>query len=164
MGILPLWLAGQEIYIASEFMLFRFHRGYYPPLLATGVVGGVGQEIGRSGNTYKLVAWGEARVIYVVGMSGLPFAPGGTVGLSARVEVPSRLRFYLGFGAGMDGYSLRVVDGGGNFIRHTELRPIFVIEIAYQALVDRVFLRYGFYPTPGAVSKYMIGVGSYIGD
>lgn len=164
MAALPLAMCGQDIYMASEFMLLRFHRGYYPPLLATTVAGGMAWELYCSGSTYKLMTWSDARLIYAVGMRRVSLAPGGTLGIAARIEPPSRFRYYFQIGLGMDGHYLRITDGGGSLISDTQLRPIFALEGAYQAFIDRVFLRYGFYPTPGATSKYVFTIGTYIGD
>ncbi|MCX7764925.1 MAG: hypothetical protein N2253_08570 [Bacteroidia bacterium] len=164
LGFVPAFLLGQELYMGSEFMLLRFYKGYYPPLLATGVMGGGRWKLFSSGSAYKLTGWAEARVMYPVGASRSSFAPGATAGLAAQVEIPSRIRQYIQLSLGVDAYSLRFSDRGGSVLLDRQLRPIILGEIGSYAFADGIFLRYGFYPTPGTTGKYVFAIGSYIGD
>lgn len=163
-GLLPIVLTAQDIYMGSEFILLRFYRGLYPPLLATGAMGGVSVPLYRSGETYRLLGWGEARLIYIVGGTRMPFAPGATAGLAARADIPSRLRIYTQVSLGLDAYILNFTDGGGSSLTDRQLRPLISAEIGSFAFAEGAFVRYGFYPTPGTTGKFVVTIGSYIGE
>ncbi|MCS7298237.1 MAG: hypothetical protein RMK19_06110 [Bacteroidia bacterium] len=164
LGLLPALLCGQALYIGSEFTMLRFHRGLYPALLASGVMGGVGWELYKSGQAYMLLGWSEARLMYLFSASGSPFFPGATIGTALRIELPFRQKYYLQGGIGMDGYILHFRDGGGTSLQDRQLRPILTFECGSFAFADGIFLRYSFYPLPGTTGKFVFTIGSYLGE
>ncbi|MCX8113315.1 MAG: hypothetical protein N3E49_09030 [Bacteroidia bacterium] len=157
-------LHAQDLYMGSELVLLRFYKGFYPPILAAGAMGGLSRELYRSGESYKLIGWGEAKLFYLIGASRLPLSLGAAAGMAARAEIPSRARYYAQIGLGLDGYTLRFTDGGNNTLTDRQLRPILSVEIGSSTLVDGIFLRYSFYPTPGTTLKSVLTFGSYIGE
>ncbi|MCX7606176.1 MAG: hypothetical protein N2170_02765 [Bacteroidia bacterium] len=152
-----------QLFGGSELILLRFHRGYLPPLLGTGVMGGATWEIFRSGSSHRLLAWGEARLTYLLGASLPPVFPGGTLGLCWRIGLPDPEKLYAQVGAGIDGYILRTHDKGGTPFQDQQLRPLLQIEAGTFVFLEPVFIRYSFYPTPGTTSKYVISIGTYFG-
>lgn len=164
LGLLLSVVFGQDLYIGSEFLLLRFHRGFYPPLLGTGIMGGASIPLFRSGETYQLRGWGEARLMHIVGGNRVPFSPGATAGVSARADIPSRLRIYAQVGLGLDAHSINFTDKGGSTLIDRQLRPIVIAEVGSFAFAEGIFLRYGFYPTPGTTGKFVVTIGSYVGD
>lgn len=152
------------LYGCSEFQLLRFHRGFIPPALAGAAVGGIYWEAFRSGTTYRGILWGEARIGYVRGAVVNPFFPGVAGGLALRLGLPDPSRHYAQVNLGLDAYAFKVADGGGTFLKDSQLRPILSFEIGSFAFAEPVFLRYSMYPTPGTTSKYALAIGAYFGE
>lgn len=150
--------------MGSEVMLLRFYRGYYPALVATGAIGGVSWELYHSGSAHYLYGIAEAHVAYVIAAFRQPIFPGLMAGMAYRINLPFRHRLYGEVGLGMDGFMMRLNDGGGNLLTTRELRPLLWIEGGSFAFAEGIFLRYGFYPTPGTTAKFVLTIGSYIGD
>ncbi|GIV25785.1 MAG: hypothetical protein KatS3mg026_1477 [Bacteroidia bacterium] len=147
-------------YVGTEFILLRFHRDYLPPALATGVVGGLGREIWRSGTSHAVLVWGEGRLFYPLGSTVFPLSGGASLGIGWQVGLPDPERYALQLRFGLDGYTFRT-DGRYSIpIRDHQLRPVVQIELS-ASFAELVFVRYGFYPTPGTTSKYFVALGSY---
>lgn len=164
---LPYLLAQEsssQLYGGSEFQLLRFHRGYLPPLLAGAAFGGVSWEALRSGTTYRGIVWGEARIGFVRGAVVNPLFPAAAGGVALRLGLPDPSRHYAQVSLGLDAYFFKVADGGGTFLRDSQLRPILSFEVGSFAFAEPVFLRYSMYPTPGTTSKYALAIGVYLGD
>ncbi len=156
--------ARTQLYGGSEFQLLRFHRGYIPPLLSGAAFGGVGWEALRSGSTYRGLLWSEARIGFVRGAVVNPLFPGLSGGLAVRLGLPDPSRHYAQVSLGLDAYFLKVADGGGTFLRDSQLRPILSFEVGSFAFTEPIFLRYSMYPTPGTTSKYALTIGAYFGE
>ncbi len=156
--------ARTQLYGGSEFQLLRFHRGYIPPLLAGAAFGGVSWEALRSGSTYRGLLWGEARIGFVRGAVVNPLFPGLSGGLALRLGLPDPSRHYAQLNLGLDAYFLKVADGGGTFLRDSQLRPILGFEVGSFAFAEPIFLRYSMYPIPGTTSKHALAIGAYFGE
>ncbi|GIV23097.1 MAG: hypothetical protein N3A68_02990 [Bacteroidia bacterium] len=151
-----------SVYLGSEFMLLRFHRGYVPPVLASGAVLGGTYAIVRSGVSHTVQAWGEGRVAYIIGGALPPIFGGGSAGVAWRLGLPDPTRYYAQAAVGIDAYALRVSDKGGTPLRDTQIRPILSIEVGAFTFAEPLFLRYSFYPLPGSTSKFVLTIGTYL--
>lgn len=147
-------------YVGTELTLLRFHRNFLPPALTTGIVGGVAQEIWRSGVSHAVIAWGEGRLFYPVGISAFPLSAGVSVGTGWQISLPDPERYAFQLRLGLDGYTFQTDGRQGIPLRDQQLRPLLQFELTV-SFPEAFFVRYGFYPTPGSTSKYYVAVGSY---
>lgn len=155
---------GQEIvsvYTGSELVLLRFHRDYLPPVVATGIMGGGAWEIVCSGLSHRMRAWADFHLTYPLGTGVPTFFPGASGGIAWQVGLRDPSRYYVQVGIGIDAYAFRTRDAGGVPIRDQQLRPIVLTEVGTSVFQEPLFIRYGFYPTPGKTSKYVIAMGTY---
>ncbi|MCS7188726.1 MAG: hypothetical protein RMJ66_01550 [Bacteroidia bacterium] len=150
-----------QFYTSSEFILMRFHKSYLPPLFSAGAMGGSTFQLIHSGISHRGYIWGELRLMYLLSGGMPPIFPGATGGFSWRVGLPEPDRYYIQVGIGLDFYSIRKRDAGVS-IHDTQLRPIIYTEVGSFTLLEPLFLRYGFYPTPGSTSKFVFSIGTYL--
>lgn len=152
-------------YVGTEFTLLRFHRDFLPPALATGLVGGLSREVWRSGTSHAGLVWGEGRLFYPLRSLALPLSWGASVGIGWQVGLPDPERYALQVRVGLDGYTFRTDGRYSTPIHDRQLRPVVQLELsaffAEPIFAEPIFVRYGFYPTPGSTSKYFVALGSY---
>lgn len=156
-----LWAQNFWLYSVTETSLHRYHRDLLPTLVHTSISLGIQRLLLQSGESYRLMGYGEPRVGYVLfrGISPLSrMSIGGSLGLYGRISLTREDHLYLAFSLSIDGYH---VASKGSFRGDSQLRPCVGVEVGSFSLALPLFLRYSFYPTPGYVSRYGVGVGYY---
>ncbi len=157
------WLA----YGGSELIWHRYHRGYLPSLLMNGGFLGVSRSLAHSGRSYQVRWWGEGRlalpVIGAGGMGRLKIVPGATAGLAFQVAFPEADQLYLQVSPAIDAYWMEIGDPAyTTFSQDAQIRPILLLELGLPTRDGfPFFVRYGFYPTPGSTSRWIVSMGSY---
>lgn len=154
----------ESFYGGSELSLFRFHRGYLPPVLTTGAFGGYSHVLWRSGLSYELRGWAEGRIglAFIGSEARNRLVPGLSSGLGLRVGLPDPSRTYLQLGGGLDAYYLELGGFGGPKVIDRQLRPLLILEVGLTSSLEQLlFVRYTFYPMPGTTTRASIGFGTY---
>lgn len=171
--LLASWVSAQAVegswmaYSGSELIRHRYHRGYLPPLLMNGGFLGVSRGLARSGRSYQIRWWGEGRIALPVvgagGMGRLKVVPGAATGFAFQAALPEFDQFYLQISPGVDAYWMQVGDPAyTTFSQDAQIRPILLLELGLPTQDGfPFFVRYGFYPTPGSTSRWILSIGSY---
>ncbi|MGQ9863126.1 MAG: hypothetical protein ACUVRD_01390 [Bacteroidia bacterium] len=156
-----LWAQYVWVYSVTETSLHRYHRDLLPTLAQTSISLGIQRHLLSSGESYRLSGYIEPRVGYILlrGIAPLSrLSVGGSLGFYGRISLAKEDALYVAFSLGLDGYHIA---SQGSFRGDTQLRPCVGVEVGSFGLALPLFLRYTFYPTPGYVSRYGIGIGYY---
>jgi hypothetical protein len=96
-------------------------------------------------------------------MGRLKIVPGAAIGFAFQAAFPEFDQFYLQISPGIDAYWMQVGDPAyTTSSQDTQIRPILLLELGLPTQDGfPFFVRYGFYPTPGSTSRWILSIGSY---